>query len=77
MEHGENDKKMHNMNRYFHTFLGDFHGKRCMSVEKSGDIFNDYVDILHGVACDVSKRTWKLNNSATVADYEVWEQLML
>ena len=46
------------MGRFFKSFPGDFHGKRCLSGEKSSDVFNDYLDILNGVACDDSSINW-------------------
>ena len=68
---------MQNMGRFFETFPGDFHGRRCSSGKKSGDVFNDYLDVLDGVACDDSKLHWRLNYLSTYAEYESWEFHML
>ena len=58
-------------------FPGDYYGKRCQSGKKSGDVFNDYLDILNGVASDESEIKWRLPYFATAEDYESWERLML
>ena len=65
------------MARFFKSFPGDFYGKRCLSGEKSSDVFNDYLDILHGRACDDSKLTWTLKYSSTYAEFQSWEYHML
>ena len=65
------------MDRFFKKFPGDFYGKRCLSGEKSGDVFNDYLNILDGVACDDSKLTWPLNYFSTHAEFQSWEFHML
>ena len=57
------------------SFSGDYYGKRCLSGEQSGDIFNDYLDILYGVACHEIK--WRLHYFSTDAEYASWEHLML
>jgi hypothetical protein len=31
------------------AFTGDYYVQRCRSGKKSGDIFNDYLDLLDGV----------------------------
>ena len=58
------------------SFSGDYYGKRCQSGKKSGDVFNDYLDILNGVACDDSSIKWRLDNLATYAEYELWKHHM-
>ena len=65
------------MARFFKTFPGDYYGKRCFSGEKSSDVFNDYLDILHGVACDESTLTWSLNYLSTDVEFQSWENHML
>ena len=65
------------MDRFFKTFLGDYYGTRCVTGEKSGDIYNDFLDSLDHLDIDVSPPTWRLNNSATVSAYEAWEHIML
>ena len=65
------------MGRFFKSFPGDFYGKRCVSGERSGDVFNDYLDKLHGVTSVASKVTWRLTHVATAQEYESWESLML
>ena len=57
-------------------FYGDYYGTRCNSGKRSGDVFNDYIDILHGVACDESSIKWRLSYLATFAEYELWEHQM-
>ena len=57
-------------------FYGDYYGTRCLSGKRSGDVFNDYLDILHGVACDASTLKWRLSYLATFAEYELWEHHM-
>jgi hypothetical protein len=47
------------------SFQGDYYGERCHSGKKSSDIFNDYFDLLNGVACAEEKLYWQLNNYAT------------
>ena len=59
------------------TFQSDCAGKRCTSGERSGDVFNDYLDKLNGVISDDSMVTWKLDHVATLTDYESWESIML
>jgi hypothetical protein len=56
------------------SFLGDYYGQRCRGGWKSGDVFNDYLDLLDGVACDESKLNWQLNNDATTKEFESWER---
>jgi hypothetical protein len=46
-------------------FPGDYYDQRCRSGKKLGDVFNDYLDFMKGVAYDTSKITWILNNFAT------------
>ena len=58
------------MGRFFKSFPGDFYGKRCVSGERSGDVFNDYLDKLHGVTSVASKVTWRLTHVATAQEYE-------
>jgi hypothetical protein len=41
-------------------FLGDYYGQRCHSGRKSSDIFNDYLDLLNGIACVESVLNWQL-----------------
>ena len=53
-------------------FPGDYYGKRCQSGKKSGDIFNDYLDLTKGVAY-ATKITWRLSNFATSEEYQSWE----
>ncbi|KAK1697899.1 hypothetical protein QYE76_014596 [Lolium multiflorum] len=55
------------------SFPGDFHGKRCVSGKRSGDVFNDYIDILDGVSFAETRVKWKLHHDASVSDYELWE----
>jgi hypothetical protein len=31
------------------SFEGDYYRKRCISGKRSGDVFNDFLDILDGV----------------------------
>jgi hypothetical protein len=57
---------------------GDYYGQWCRSGKKSGDIFNDYIDLLHGVlAYDDSEINWQLNNDATAKEFQSWERHML
>jgi hypothetical protein len=58
-------------------FPGDYYGERCRSGKKSGDIFNDYLDLLDGVACAEDDLNWQLNHNATAAEFESWERHML
>ena len=58
------------------SFPGDYYGKRCLSGDKSGDVFNDYRDILQGRPCD-SKITWRLNYFSSDVEYASWERSML
>src|SRR3954466_3177533 len=58
------------------SFSGDFFGKRCVSGKRSGDVYNDYLDILDGVVCDDSQIRWKLVHKATYDEYELWERHM-
>ena len=55
---------------------GDYYGERCRTGRKSGDIFNDYLDITKGMAYDASKFTWRLNSCATFEEYQSWEIYM-
>jgi hypothetical protein len=59
------------------SFEGDFYGKRCVSGARSGDVFNDYLDILNGVAFAETTVKWRLHNFASVSEYELWENHML
>jgi hypothetical protein len=59
------------------SFPGDYYGQRCRSGKKSSDIFNDYFDLLDGVACDESELNWQLNNDAITEEFESWERHML
>jgi hypothetical protein len=56
------------------SFLGDYYGHRCSSGRKSGDVFNDYLDIKKGVL--LSKPSWRLHKLATIAEYQDWERHM-
>jgi hypothetical protein len=56
------------------SFQGDYYGERCHSGKKSSDIFNDYFDLLNGVACAEEKLYWQLNNYATAKEFESWER---
>ena len=58
------------------SFPGDRRGIRCCSGRKSGDIFNDYLDIKRYVRYDASKVTWALDNFATSEEYRRWEKQM-
>ena len=49
--------------------MSDYYGKRCVSGERSGDVFNDYLDILNGVTFADSSIKWRLNNLATFVEY--------
>jgi hypothetical protein len=49
------------------SFPRDYYDKRCRSGKKSGDIFNDYLDLLDGVACAEDDLNWQLNHNATAA----------
>jgi hypothetical protein len=49
------------------SFQGEFYGKRCVSGARSGDVFNDYLDMLDGVALDESMVKWRLHNFASVS----------
>jgi len=55
---------------------GDFFGKRCTSGKRSGDVYNDYLDILNGVVCDDSQIRWRLVHMVTYDEYESWERHM-
>jgi hypothetical protein len=55
------------------SFEGDYYGKRCVSGKRSGDVFNDFLDILDGVSFAETTVKWKLHNYASVSDYELWE----
>jgi hypothetical protein len=57
-------------------FQGHCYGKRCASRKRSGDVYNDYLDILNGVVCDDSQIRWRLVHMATYAEYELWERHM-
>ena len=57
------------------SFPGDVYGKRCLTGEKSGDVFNDFCDILHGRPCD-SNITWRLDYYSSGAEYASWERAM-
>jgi hypothetical protein len=59
------------------SFLGDYHGRRYRSDKKSSDIFNDYLDLLDGIACAKDELNWRLNHDATAAEFESWERHML
>jgi hypothetical protein len=59
------------------SFPGDYYGERCRSGKKSGDIFNDYLDLLDGVACTEDDLNWQLHHNATAAEFESWERHML
>jgi hypothetical protein len=59
------------------SFSGDYYGHRCSSGRKLGDIFNDYLDLLDGVACAEDELNWQLNHNATAAEFESWERHML
>jgi hypothetical protein len=59
------------------SFPGDYYGHRCRSGKKSSDIFNDYLDLLDGVACAEYELNWQLNNDATAEEFESWEHHML
>ena len=58
------------------SFAGDYYGKRCKSGTRSGDVFNDYLDFLNGVAWDDSSIKWRLDYLAPYTDYEFWEHHM-
>jgi hypothetical protein len=58
-------------------FPGDYYGQRCHRDKKSSDIFNDYLDLLEGVACTEDEINWQLNHNATAAKFESWERHML
>ena len=49
---------------------------RCNSGKRSGDVFNDYLDLLHGVACDESSIQWTLSYLVTFIEYELWQRHM-
>jgi hypothetical protein len=59
------------------SFPGDYYDERCRSGRKSGDIFNDYLDLLDGVACAEDDLNWQLNHNAAAAEFESWERHML
>ena len=52
---------------------GDYYSERCRTARKSGDIFNDYLDIMKGMVYDASKLTWRLDSCATSEEYHSWE----
>ena len=58
------------------SFQGDFYGKRCVSGERSGDVYHDYTGIIVGFAFDPTKIKWRLDSSATPAEYQSWESDM-
>jgi hypothetical protein len=58
-------------------FQGDYYGQRCRSGKNSGDIFNDYLDMLDDIACDESKLNWQLSNDATAEEFVSWGPHML
>jgi hypothetical protein len=58
-------------------FSGDYYGRRCRSDKKSSNIFNDYLDLLDGVACAEDELNWQLNNCAIAEEFESWERHML
>jgi hypothetical protein len=56
------------------SFSGDYYGHRCSSGRKSGDVFNDYLDIKKGV--QLSKPSWRLHKLAIIEEYQDWERHM-
>jgi hypothetical protein len=52
------------------VFPGDYYGHRCRSDKKSSDIFNDYFDLLDGVACAEDELNWQLNHNAIAAEFK-------
>ena len=56
--------------------MNDYYGKKCQSGKRSGDVFNDYLDFLNGVAWDDSSIKWRLDYLAPYTDYEFWENHM-
>jgi hypothetical protein len=60
------------------SFPSDYYGYRCHSCKKSGDIFNDYLDLLDGVLTyDEYEINWQLTYDATAEEFESWECHML
>jgi hypothetical protein len=51
------------------SFLGDYYSHRCSSGRKSGDVFNDYLDIKKGVP--LSKPSWRLHKIATIVGTKI------
>jgi hypothetical protein len=49
------------------VFLRDYYGHRCSSGRKSGDVFNDYLDVKKVV--QLSKPSWHLHKLVTIAEY--------
>src|SRR4051794_17975669 len=58
-------------------FLGDYYGHRCIGRTPSSAIFNDHLDIVRGMARDVSKLCLYLHRFATSEEYQSWESHML
>ena len=54
--YGDRDE-VHNMSKSLRTFAGDYYGTRCVTGEKSGDIYNDFLDSLDRLDIDVSPPT--------------------
>jgi hypothetical protein len=59
------------------VFPGFYYGQRCHSGKKFSDIFNDYLDLLDGVACAEDELYWRLNNHAIAEEFESSESHML
>jgi hypothetical protein len=56
------------------SFPGDYYDHQCSSGTKSGDVFNDYLDVKKGV--QLSKPSWRLHKLATIVEYQDWERHM-
>jgi hypothetical protein len=59
------------------SFPNDYYDQRCRSGKKSSDIFNDYLDLLDGVACAEDELSWQLNHNATAKAFLSCEHHML
>jgi hypothetical protein len=52
------------------------HGYSSSSGKKYSNIFNDYLDLLDGVARAEDELNWQLNNYATAKEFESWKRHM-